>query len=316
MTFYTLQLLRFIASLLVLFFHLNMVRSGYKGVDLFFVISGFVIYYTLFCKARPKAIGFIVNRFTKIFFLYWVALVLLYLIKPFTIDISVFKTLLLIPGHNSVIGVSWSLSYELYFYCLTAIVVYLIAHRYHKPLFIFAVSISSIITVINLSAFSLKGSFANFLLGPNSWEFLLGIGCAYISTSYYKLVNSNVAFVMALLSGTLLLSINIPYNTPISYGVYGILSSSTVLFLTAFEKQKPINWKAAWLCNILGESSYAIYLLGPIITIVVAADDNRSKALIIGTTVCCSLAFNQLIEKNFLIWSRRKLTPIRYLRSY
>lgn len=136
MTIYTLQIIRFIASLLVLLFHLNLVSSGYKGVDIFFVISGFVMYYTPFSATPPKASKFITNRLTKIFFLYWVALVLLYIIAPYTIDYSFLKTLLLIPGHQSVLGVSWSLSYELYFYFFTGIAVYLIPAPYQRPIFL------------------------------------------------------------------------------------------------------------------------------------------------------------------------------------
>jgi peptidoglycan/LPS O-acetylase OafA/YrhL len=54
MTLYTLQINRFIAALLVLFSHLGLVYSGYKGVDIFFVISGYVMYHILFIE-KPKS---------------------------------------------------------------------------------------------------------------------------------------------------------------------------------------------------------------------------------------------------------------------
>ena len=67
-TLYSLQLLRFVAAMLVLLFHLRLDPTGYKGVDVFFVISGFVMYYTACLVEKPKAYVFIINRLTKIFF--------------------------------------------------------------------------------------------------------------------------------------------------------------------------------------------------------------------------------------------------------
>src|SRR5688572_27360115 len=134
-TLYSLQLLRFIAAMLVLLFHLRLDPSGYKGVDVFFVISGFVMYYSAYLLKKPKAYVFIINRLTKIFLLYWIALIFLFFVQPFNIDKNFLKTFLLIPGHHSVIGVSWSLSYELYFYFIFALLVYLVPARFQQIIF-------------------------------------------------------------------------------------------------------------------------------------------------------------------------------------
>ena len=88
MRFYTIQSLRFIAALLVLLFHLGIIHSGYKGVDVFFVISGFIMYFKLFCSTRQRPYYFFVNRFTKIFLLYWLALIMVYILKPFALNAS------------------------------------------------------------------------------------------------------------------------------------------------------------------------------------------------------------------------------------
>lgn len=314
MTLYTLQFLRFLASLLVLLFHLELVHSGYKGVDIFFVISGFVMYYTLFFKSRPNAFKFFVHRFTKIFFLYWVALILLFLVQPFKFDKYIVKTILLIPGHHSLLGVSWSLSYELYFYFLIGTFVYLLADKYHKLVFLTLFLISTLVTFINLSAFTLKGSMVNFLVGANFWEFLLGIGCAYLATTYYKLIGSSTAVFAALLGISILLATSIQYDTPVSYIVYGVLSSLVVFFFTAYEQGRAVNRRLALLSKVLGDASYAIYLFGPIITLLVGQTNNTSKIIIIVATIGSSIYFNRLVENNFMDWTRKILLrrPTRY----
>lgn len=307
MTLYTLQFLRFLASFLVLLFHLNLVRSGYKGVDVFFVISGFVMYYTLFCKSRPRALKFIVNRCTKIFFLYWVALGTLFIVKPFKVNMNFLGSLLLVPGHYSVLGVSWSLSYELYFYFLIGTVVYMLANKHHKLIYFLLFFISTLITFINLGSFTLKGSVVNFFLGANFWEFLLGIGCALLATTYYKLIEPSVAIFAAILSVLILLAVSIPYDTPVSYVVYGILSFLVVFFSTAYETRQIVNQNFATSSKVLGEASYAMYLFGPVITIVIGVEGNLSKIIIIVTTFACSIIISQLIENNILKWGRRLL---------
>jgi exopolysaccharide production protein ExoZ len=307
MTLYTLQLLRFVAAFLVLLFHLHLAPSGYKGVDIFFVISGFVMYYTLFCKSRPRAFHFIVNRFTKIFFLYWVAILLLLLIQPYEISGSIFQTVLLTPGHPSVLGVSWSLSYELYFYFVTGLVVYFVKERFQLRLFFILLLVSSCITILNLSSYTLKGSFLNFLVGANFWEFLLGISCGFLAMSRPKKINAFFSVSAAFVTAICLLAVHVPYNTALSYVVYGPLSFLLVFFLTSFEKERTVNPLAAKLFKVLGDASYGIYLFGPIVAILISETDDTSRFIIIIVTIAWSILFNMLVENRFLYWVRSKL---------
>jgi exopolysaccharide production protein ExoZ len=300
---YFLQLLRFIASLLVLFFHLKLVESGYKGVDIFFVISGFVMYYTLFSVKRPRALKFIINRFTKIFFLYWFAIVLLYFIMPHKPEFFTLKTILLFPGHTPVLGVSWSLSYELYFYFIIGFIVYRVPARFHKVLFAGGFIACTVITFINLTSLSFKGSMVNFLIGQNLWEFLLGILSGYFFS--IKVINPASALKIAVGSFLLLMIISFPWNSPISYIVYGPLSFAIVWCITSYEKRYPVNKKLQGLIKVLGEASYGIYLFGPIITLVIVPRNTFSKFMIIFITIAFSILFNRFIESKFLKWSRR-----------
>jgi exopolysaccharide production protein ExoZ len=282
-----------------------MIHSGYKGVDIFFVISGFVMYYTLFTKTPPAPSVFMVSRFTKIFFLYWMALAILYLAVPYRIDISFIKTLLLIPGHSSVLNVSWSLSYELYFYFLIGVTVYLIPRKYTYATFLALFIVSTLVVLISFTAFTFKGSALNFLLGQNLWEFLLGILAGFLFNCSKK-IHAVFALVIAAVSCLLLLAIDMPYGAPSSYIVYGLLSFGVVYSITIYEKKVRINKQLADIFKVLGDASYAIYLFGPIITVAIKITNDLSKGVIILTTIGLSILFNQEVESPFLKWVREK----------
>lgn len=99
---------------------------GHYGVEFFFMISGFVIFLTLNRTKRYQ--DFVVSRFSRLFPVYWVAVI---------VSFSVIS-LLGLPGQqrslselianfsmiqgffhiNDVDGVYWTLRYELLFYCI------------------------------------------------------------------------------------------------------------------------------------------------------------------------------------------------------
>ena len=307
MTFYTLQFLRFLAAMLVLLFHLTIIDSGYKGVDIFFAISGFVMYYTLFVRKRPDAVHFIVNRITKIFFLYWIALLFMILVQPVKLSDLNVKSVILFPGHLSIIGVSWSLSFELYFYFVVGTCAYLIPRKYNIVLFIMLLSITSIVTAVNQYTDVLLGTVVNYGLGPNFWEFLLGILSAYLTVTYHKQIAPNTSQLLAGISLILFLVISIRYTDPLMFVVYGLLSFLVILFLTAYEQGIKINKKLCDLLQVMGDASYGIYLFGPIITIIIGPKDLLHKVMIIMATVIFSTVFNQAIENKFLMLVRKKL---------
>lgn len=99
---------------------------GHYGVQLFFMISGFVIFLTLSrCKT---ASDFIVSRVSRLFPAYWAALLLTaavgflwplpdqhYSVSQLLINVSMLQSYLYVP---SIDGVYWTLSYELGFYAV------------------------------------------------------------------------------------------------------------------------------------------------------------------------------------------------------
>ena len=125
---------------------------GYAGVDLFFVISGFIMVYVTDGKSyNKKNIGhFLYSRITRIYPLWWIfaCIMALYFFisygQPAPPDrlsesnsLSYFiKSFLLIPQHHvPILGVGWTLIHEIYFYIVFA--VFLFFDRKKLPLLLF-----------------------------------------------------------------------------------------------------------------------------------------------------------------------------------
>ena len=99
--------------------------AGHYGVNLFFIISGFVIFMTLERTSRP--LDFVVSRFSRLFPAYWLAILLTFSITHLLglpgklVDATTaFYNLIMIHGLfriPHVDGVYWTLEVELLFYC-------------------------------------------------------------------------------------------------------------------------------------------------------------------------------------------------------
>lgn len=140
------QCLRAVAALLVVFFHLQLFEQkmpgpavmpsqmtyGMAGVDLFFVISGFIV--TTISLGRFGSPGyaphFLRLRFFRIYPTYWVysfGLLAVYLVAPQMVNHTHGKpdlllSLLLLPQRGTpLLFVSWTLAFELFFYAIFAV---------------------------------------------------------------------------------------------------------------------------------------------------------------------------------------------------
>lgn len=149
-----LDLLRFVAACAVMLFHytfrgpadgawnasfplLDQVsRYGYLGVQVFFILSGFVILLTAYEK---NAVGFGIARFVRLYPAYWICVTLTTLViviagGPRHISLRQYlANLTMIHGYfgiTDVSGVYWTLAVELKFYFLIFLVlVFRMVHR-------------------------------------------------------------------------------------------------------------------------------------------------------------------------------------------
>lgn len=146
-----LDALRGIAALSTVFFHFTLDRPearfgfelGATGVDLFFIISGFVIFMSL--NKVSSTLEFLVNRFTRLYPTYWTCVTFTFLLQilvagktggahPSVLDyignMTMFQYYLRIPDLD---GPYWTMAVELIFYLCMALIFSLGKLKYILP---------------------------------------------------------------------------------------------------------------------------------------------------------------------------------------
>jgi exopolysaccharide production protein ExoZ len=150
----SIQYLRGVAALLVVIFHISRIPSlrylswldtGAIGVQIFFVISGFIMWYTTSSR-RLSPFEFWYHRIIRVVPLYWLFLLLVIVISlsnPQDLNSTalttagIIKSFLFIPYYNAVpingiapiLVPGWSLNYEMFFYLLFGFSLFLSARR-------------------------------------------------------------------------------------------------------------------------------------------------------------------------------------------
>lgn len=110
---------------------LSLFQFGHAGVDLFFVISGFIILFVhLDDIGRPPRLGhYISRRFTRIMPVYWIALAVTVGLSvanghPFPSLPNLAWSASLLPSHaEPLLGIAWTLQYEVVFYAVFCILI-------------------------------------------------------------------------------------------------------------------------------------------------------------------------------------------------
>lgn len=339
-----LQVLRFAAAMMVVLYHAcahyaalggdlpvgYMKYIGFAGVDIFFVLSGFVIYRTTTSLAGPSdAASFAYRRAARIYIPYLPIAIVYGLIYfnfglPNIIDrISLLKSLTLWPAADGerLIDVTWTLTYELAFYAVFSLCVLL-------PLFRGAILTSFAATVGVLIALRLRGAVfpdaVDFLANPLVFEFLLGVLVGKFTLSHNSrywfpwLAGSMIGFV---LTGLIYMAFDyVPgglIGDLLRVATYGVLSALLVFAVVSMEGSV----KPPRVLVVLGDASYALYILHRVIITGVWSLlpahgfsfllENKEVGwlAIVGCSIVASVGYHLLIEKPLLNMSR---LPARY----
>jgi exopolysaccharide production protein ExoZ len=344
-----LQVYRGIAAVLVVMFHLtdmsaerlnqvtffNLFQAGWSGVDYFFVLSGFIMVYV-----HRSAIGkkdqlksFLVKRAVRIYPIYWIitlTVLCFFLVIPGfanNTDLSLGRlivSLLLIPQNDKpILDVGWTLIYELYFYFLFSIAIWL-KPKHSVPIlstWLFF-TILHFCKIVNFreSFFLLKLVFGNMNL-----EFVLGCLAGYIVIKYnkklgkYRWILFGIANLGYVILGMLVAWRNIDFDRITTFAV---LSAMLIIAATSIDlKDSP---KIPYVLIFLGDASYSIFLThGPLISastkIVQKANLGKyfdgffAPALLALFTVVLGCIFYSLIEKPLTVFLRKNIVEKMFL---
>ena len=274
------QYLRALAALLVVYSHAciqvpvyqeQLLEFGSFGVDIFFVISGFIMMYISKPSHTPKA--FIVNRIRRVVPLYWFFTLLLaaiLLVKPsvfskteLQIDVLI-QSLLFLPHFNQahpgevwpLLAPGWSLIYEMYFYVLFALSLFAV-QKFRLPLIsITIVALFGLAHLTNIDG--PDGPLTEFFKDQVVFEFIFGMLLAYAWQRGFRLTNV-AGTAMAITSFAYLVfhsqergiaSVEEPHHL-LTNGIPAATMVTGMLFM-----RLPVNK----IGLLLGDASYALYL--------------------------------------------------------
>ncbi len=288
------QILRGIAATLVVFHHSLeetlalsshtapewLTRMGAAGVDIFFVISGFIIYSVTYGRdpRNPEAAPlFLFKRFIRIFPLYWICLLATlalwcsgYFYRSLHIDAQILgSSIFLLPSNKLIVTVSWTLVYEMYFYYLFSLTLYIRNAR------ISVLTTTALICAgLFFSQLLPEGGLRHFLSDPIALEFCFGLILSYF---IHSKVLSGFWPRLMWLPGLILLGLGAafaennnstsalaPHVRFLAWGLPALLVTLSFIKMP-FKKSLPTG-----LLVPLGNASYSIYLSHPMIMILFA----------------------------------------------
>lgn len=252
----------------------NFFYFGHAGVDFFFVLSGFIIYYihsddqgTLYNIKRYALKRLI--RIYPVFFIISIILLSAYLLVPQLANRSIsmglaylLNSFLLLPSPDPrILGVSWTLVHEIFFYLIFILFIL------NKKIGAFTFSIWALLMIGYNLFYDDKMFPYDFYLSKYNLEFILGIMAAFLIKSnkignlerYIKYVIS-VGLIIFIING-----INEDYklielNSFFVTMIYGVASFMLVIGLTMLSSPKYKN-RFFKILLLLGSASYAIYLV-------------------------------------------------------
>lgn len=275
-----LDLLRGIAALAVVLYHyfyhysniygtginLPIFAVGKLGVNLFFVLSGFVIFISL--HRACSSVNFIKKRFNRLFPTYWLCLVLTFAVVSilglpgrevdfitFLINFTMLQEFL---GYDNLDGAYWTLTYELAFYFISALV-FLNVKKFSSFTLLNVFIIALHLLILRFWEGYLAGGLIKLLIIPYYPYFAFGM------VMYYLKENKVDLFDFKNLSNIFLSWLNISLLTTylILVEKHFLLCLSTVFITYLFIKFEDLRIPTVILKfgSYLGGISYPLYLL-------------------------------------------------------
>jgi peptidoglycan/LPS O-acetylase OafA/YrhL len=284
------QALRGVAALLVVTVHLGnptgfetrylgvtdpltgpLSRIGSFGVDLFFLISGFIMVVSTLRPDRTSLspVEFLRRRVVRIYPPMWIveaAVLVVYLRAPDLVNShsaakpDLVASFLLLPQiGNPLVLVTWTLVFEMYFYCVFAIA---LAWRARFLVPILAIWGAAIV-VASFALANMDGAYANFFSRPLAFEFLLGAAVGGFARRRIP-TGSAIALVAVGVACCSFAAVTVATGSsafPDGWRrvAFAVPAALIVLGLVAIERER--GSFVAPALERLGDTSYAMYLL-------------------------------------------------------
>lgn len=355
------QALRGVAAFMVVMVHSRSVLTGTAsgnavanhvllpmgmGVDLFFIISGFLMVFTTqnFDGSKAYAWRFAAKRAARIWPLFAVvtpvALVVEHGIHGFfdpSILLPYLEGLVFIP-HNPgasgiyfqmAVGVAWTLCFECYFYLLFATSMLFGRWRYAAMAAWFALTVVAIPLMrgsysLNVAAQPLVVwcRYANVAINPIVWDFIIGMIAGWLYISGFKIERARVIYATVAVSAMLLLMGWNRMGMVNFFGPHGWGTPMAILFFGAALLAKADALKVPASSVWLGNISYSLYLVhvyvfevAQRIVSAIPIGHDASNAVLFATrpaiAVICAWATFRYVEAPISTWARKWLLHIR-----
>lgn len=336
------QILRGYAAMLVVVTHLwsegvissvfRFSRIGGLGVDIFFIISGFIMCYSIRDRISPgDSVQFLKKRICRIYPIYLLVLIpflIQYLAQSSSANdlvdpMLIIGNLLLLPSffdganYRMLVGPAWTLTYELFFYVLFAGAMVLSASK-NRAIYVVMSSIVVMVALVNF--FGLKGArlqWSNFqyMVGDTLMlNFVIGSICYFIWKKYYRPIFSTWMAMAAVIALTMIALLMGKFGFPriVSLGLPA--GAIVLIFLFAeFEMKRLIK-----PLLFIGSASYSIYLVHAVVAhwkyLVIgrgAHENDLTGILLTITAVVLGCAFYVVVEKpiSVIVHRRAKNLP-------
>jgi peptidoglycan/LPS O-acetylase OafA/YrhL len=272
------QILRAVAIVGVLIYHLwpSALPAGLLGVDLFFVVSGFLMAYLYGDMSQMRARDFWLRRGRRILPAYYVTILLTLVASALIVlphelrevgDASIASAMLL-PNFNYWLSASyfngdtfrpllhlWSLGVEAQFY----LVFPLIAWFWRKARWtVMVAAAGSLAICMVMTVVSAKTSF--FLLPFRLWEFLFGVLAAKVALSPIGPNLTNRSWIGGVALVALVAVMGIPMHGDQHPGLWAVVTCSLTVIVLLFG----LPWTssaAGGALKVVGDYSYSLYLV-------------------------------------------------------
>jgi exopolysaccharide production protein ExoZ len=324
----TVQALRAVAALSVVGMHIPAIEHGAFGVDLFFVISGFIV-----CHVTAADPGrFLIKRVIRVVPLYWLCTLALFALATAVPSLmgatradpgELVKSLAFVPFMKSngqvhpLLYLGWTLNYEMMFYVLFALSLLIAPRRPHVPALALVLALFTLGRVTTFQSVQLT-----FWTGAVVIEFAFGIVAYRIWRSgALRRLHPAWAATLAVVAWAVMAPQDVDPLSDARPWLWGVPALAAFMAVLSLEGR----WRVPTLWLLIGNASYSLYLthayiLQAIQKKVLPMDAFTAPKLLwmaMSVALCCAVAVGcfRLIERPSTLWLRRHLLQRRGVRG-